>query len=146
MDTVAHILKEKGSKVHRATPGDTVLEAVQKMCAEGVGALLVCDAGRPVGMFTERDLMNAVILARMDPATTTVGEVMSREVVYVEPTSAAAEAMAIMTERRCRHLPVAEEGQLLGLISIGDLVRWASRNQEFEIRKLTEYICGKYPG
>jgi CBS domain-containing protein len=116
------------------------------MCAEKVGALLVCDAGKPVGMFTERDLMNSVILARLDPATTTVGEVMSREVVYVEPTAAAAEAMAVMTERRCRHLPVASEGQLMGLISIGDLVRWASRNQEFEIRKLTDYIHGKYPG
>lgn len=146
MDTVGHILKEKGSKVHKAAPGDTVLEAVQRMCAEKVGALLVCDAGKPVGMFTERDLMNVVILGRLDPATTTVGEVMSREVVYVEPTAAAAEAMAVMTERRCRHLPVASEGQLLGLISIGDLVRWASRSQEFEIRKLTDYIHGKYPG
>lgn len=146
MDTVAHILKEKGSKVHKAAPGDTVLEAVERMCAENVGALLVCDAGKPVGMFTERDLMTGVILGRLNPATTTVGAVMSREVVYVEPTAVAAEAMAIMTERRCRHLPVAFEGQLMGLISIGDLVRWASRSQEFEIRKLTDYIHGKYPG
>ena len=146
MDTVANILKEKGSGVHKATPGDTVLEAVQRMCAQRVGALLVCDAGYPVGMFTERDLMTSVILGRKDPAVTTVGEVMSRDVVYVEPGTSASEAMAVMTERRCRHLPVASGGQVLGLVSIGDLVRWASRNQEFEIRMLTEYICGKYPG
>ncbi len=146
MDTVAHILKVKGSAVHNAAPGDTVLAAVEKMCAHNVGALLVCDAGHPVGMFTERDLMTSVILGRKDPAVTTVGEVMSREVVYVEPVTSASEAMAVMTERRCRHLPVAAEGRLVGLISIGDLVRWASRNQEFEIRMLTDYICGKYPG
>jgi CBS domain-containing protein len=146
MDTVDQILKEKGSKVHKATPGDTVVEAVERMCSEKVGALLVCEAGHPVGMFTERDLMTKVILGRLDPATTTVGEVMSREVVYVEPTAGASEAMAVMTERRCRHLPVASEGRLLGIVSIGDLVRWASRSQEFEIRKLTDYIHGKYPG
>ncbi len=97
-------------------------------------------------MFTERDLMTRVILARRDPATTRVADVMSDEVVYVEPTTSPAEAMAVMTERRCRHLPVAAGGELVGLVSIGDLVRWASRNQEFEIRMLTEYICGKYPG
>jgi len=143
---VDHILKEKGSTVHKTAPGDTVLAAVERMCAQKVGALLVCDAGQTVGMFTERDLMTSVILGRKDPAATKVGEVMSREVVYVEPGTSASEAMAVMTERRCRHLPVASEGRLLGLISIGDLVRWASRNQEFEIRMLTEYICGKYPG
>jgi len=146
MDTVAHILKEKGSKIHKAAPGDTVLDAVERMCAEKVGALLVCDSGRPVGMFSERDLMTRVILGRKDPAATTLGEVMSLEVVYVEPGTSAAEAMAVMTERRCRHLPVASEGQLLGLVSIGDLVRWVSRNHEFEIRMLTDYICGRYPG
>ncbi len=146
MDTVERILKDKGSNVHKATPGDTVVEAVERMCSENVGALLVCEAGHPVGMFTERDLMTKVILGRLDPATTTVGEVMSREVVYVEPTAGTAEAMAVMTERRCRHLPVASGGRLLGIVSIGDLVRWVSRNQEFEIRTLTEYIHGKYPG
>jgi CBS domain-containing protein len=146
MDTVDQILREKGSKVLKATPGETVVEAVERMCAEKVGALLVCESGNPVGMFTERDLMTRVILGRLNPATTTVGEVMSQEVVYVEPTTVAAEAMAVMTERRCRHLPVASGGRILGIVSIGDLVRWASRNQEFEIRKLTEYICGKYPG
>jgi len=71
---------------------------------------------------------------------------MSTEVVFVEPSTRAEEAMAVMTERRCRHLPVVSEGRVVGLISIGDLVRWASRNQEFQIRQLENYICGKYPG
>jgi CBS domain-containing protein len=146
MDSIAHILKEKGAKVHHTTPATTVFHAVEKMCAERVGALMVCEEGRPVGIFTERDLMNRVILARRDPATTTIEEVMSHDVVYVEPTTRMEEAMAVMTERRCRHLPVVGEGQVIGIISIGDLVRTVSRNQEFEIRQLTDYICGKYPG
>jgi CBS domain-containing protein len=146
METIAHILNEKGAKVHHAPPGTTVLAAVEKMCAERVGALLVCEEGRPVGLFTERDLMTRVILNRMDPATTLVEEVMSRDVVVVEPATHAEEAMAVMTERRCRHLPVVVEGRVVGLISIGDLVRCASRNQEFHIRQLEDYICGKYPG
>jgi CBS domain-containing protein len=146
METIAHILKEKGAKVHVASPQTTVLNAVEKMCAERVGGLLVCEEGRPIGMFTERDLMSRVILARRDPATAVLEEVMSRDVVYIEPSTSAEEAMAIMTDRRCRHLPVVVGDQLVGLISIGDLVRWASRNQEFHIRQLENYICGKYPG
>ena len=146
METIAHILNEKGAKVHHAPPGTTVLAAVEKMCAERVGALLVCEQGHPVGMFTERDLMARVILEGRDPATTPVADVMSRDLVYVEPTTQAEEAMAVMTERRCRHLPVVVDGQVVGLISIGDLVRWASRNQEFNIRQLEDYICGRYPG
>ncbi len=146
METIAHILKEKGAKVHHAPPKTTVLEAVQKMCAERVGALLVCEEGLPIGMFTERDLMTRVILENRDPATTPIEDVMSHDVVYVEPTTQAEEAMAVMTQRRCRHLPVVVNQQVVGLISIGDLVRWASRNQEFHIRQLEDYICGKYPG
>jgi len=146
MDTIAHILKEKGNQVHQASPDATVLQAVQAMCATRVGAILVCEGNVPVGMFTERDLMTHVILARRDPTVTKVAEVMSRDLVVIEPATRAEEAMAIMTERRCRHLPVLDEGKLAGVLSIGDLVRWASRNQEFEIRKLTDYICGKYPG
>jgi CBS domain-containing protein len=146
METIAHILKEKVAGVHYAPPGATVLEAVEKMCAERVGALLVCEEGRPIGMFTERDLMTRVILEHRDPATTRVDHVMSRDIVVVEPDTQAEEAMAVMTERRCRHLPVVVDGQVVGLVSIGDLVRWASRNREFHIRALEDYICGKYPG
>jgi CBS domain-containing protein len=146
MDTIERILAEKGSTVHSTHPTATVHEAVETMCTVRVGALLVCDEGTCVGIFTERDLLSRVILARRDPATTAVAEVMTREVVVVEPDTPAAEAMAIMTERRCRHLPVLRDGKLAGMVSIGDLVRWTSRNQEFELRMLTNYIAGKYPG
>jgi CBS domain-containing protein len=146
METVAHILEEKGAKVHQASPGITVFDAVKKMSAERVGALLICEEGYPVGMFTERDLMTRVILDRRDPAATLVQDVMSRDIVIVEPATLAEEAMAVMTQRRCRHLPVVVGDKVVGLISIGDLVRWASRNQQFHIRQLEDYICGKYPG
>jgi len=146
MDTVAHILREKGNKVHHTSPEAAVLDAVEKMCAARVGAMLVCEDGVPVGMFTERDLMTRVILARRDPSATRVAEVMSRDLVVIEPTTRAEEAMAIMTEKRFRHLPVLDGGKLVGVLSIGDLVRWLSRNQQFEIHRLTDYIVGKYPG
>jgi len=146
MDIVASILSDKGRKVHTIPPTATVFEAVEKMSAAGVGALIVCDQGAPTGIFSERDLMTRVILAKRNPATTPVGEVMSTDVVCIEPKISTTEAMAIMTSRRCRHLPVVSEGALAGIVSIGDLVRWTSRNQEFEILRLTEYIHGKYPG
>jgi CBS domain-containing protein len=146
MDTVGHIIKEKGGTVHTTAPKDSVLQAVETMCGKKVGSLLVCQQGLPIGIITERDLMTDVVLARRDPAKTRVEEVMATDVVCVDPATPTAEAMAIMTERRCRHLPVVEGERIVGVISIGDLVRWASRNQEFEIRMLTDYIHGKYPG
>ncbi len=146
MDTIGQILKEKGSAVHTAAPKDSVLQAVDTMCGRKVGSLIVCDQGSPVGIITERDLMTDVVLARRDPAATRVEEVMATDVVCVDPSTPAEEAMAIMTEKRCRHLPVVDEGRIVGVVSIGDLVRWASRNREYEVRMLTDYIHGKYPG
>jgi CBS domain-containing protein len=146
MDTVGHILKEKGHTVHTTTPADSVLQAVETMCGRKVGSLIVCDGGAPVGIITERDLMTDVVLARRDPAATRVEEVMARDVVCIEPSTSAEEAMAIMTEQRCRHLPVVDGEKIVGLISIGDLVRWVSRHHEFEVRMLRDYIHGKYPG
>ena len=146
MDTIGHILKEKGHTVHTAAPKDSVLKAVEVMCGRKVGSLLVCDQDSPIGIITERDLMTDVVLARRDPAATRVEEVMATDVVCVDPSTPTEEAMAIMTEKRCRHLPVVEGARIVGVISIGDLVRWASRNHEFEIRMLTDFIHGKYPG
>jgi CBS domain-containing protein len=146
MDNVGVILKDKGSDVLKVSTGATVKEAVEAMCARRVGSVLICDGLQCAGIFTERDLMNRVILAGLDPATTNVASVMTPDVACVEPGTPANEAMAIMTERRCRHLPVIDGGGIAGVISIGDLVRWESRNQEFHIRMLTDYITGKYPG
>jgi CBS domain-containing protein len=90
--------------------------------------------------------MRRVILARKEPGATTVGDVMTREPVTVPPECTIGEAMNLMTEHRCRHLPVVRDGELLGLVSIGDLVRWVTRAQEFELRLLQEYITGARPG
>jgi CBS domain-containing protein len=147
METMERILQEKGSRqVHTIGPSATVFAAVEAMCAARVGAILICDGERCQGVFSERDLMSRVILAKRDPATTPVSDVMTREVVVVEPDTKASEAMAIMTERRCRHLPVVESGRVVGVVSIGDLVRWNSRHHQFHIRMLTNYITGQYPG
>jgi len=146
MDNIGLILKDKGTDVLNVSAQATVKEAVEAMCARRVGSVLICDGLQCAGIFTERDLMNRVILGGLDPATTSVVSVMTADVACIEPGTPASEAMAIMTERRCRHLPVIDGGELAGVISIGDLVRWESRNQEFHIRMLTDYITGKYPG
>src|SRR5262245_27292122 len=146
MDTVGTIVAEKGRRVFTTTPDATVLQAVQEMCERRVGALLVLRDELPVGMFSERDVMVRVILAQRDPATTLVGEVMTQDVVVIGPDTEVGEAMAIMTDRRCRHLPVVQAGHVVGLVSIGDVVRCVSRNQEFEILALKDYVTGKYPG
>lgn len=147
METVATILKEKGSTiVHSVPPEETVLNAVKAMCDARVGAVLVCTEDGPCGIFSERDLMTRVILDRRDPANTPVRDVMTPEVACVGPDTSTEEAMAIMSERRCRHLPVVHDGVLVGLVSIGDLVRHESRGHEFAVRMLTDYIRGKYPG
>jgi CBS domain-containing protein len=148
METTLHeILEAKGdTTVYKATPNESVLEAVDAMCLEHVGALMVVDGERPVGIFSERDLMKRVVLERRDPQTTKVGDVMTKEVVCIGVDSSPSEAMRIMTEKRCRHLPVVVDGKLVGIVSIGDLVRWVSRNQEYEIRMLHEYLEGRYPG
>jgi CBS domain-containing protein len=145
MDTVAEVLKGKPGGIHAASPDTTVFQVVEKMCAARIGAMLVFDAGRPTGIFTERDLMTRVVLAGRDPSTTVVGEVMSRDLIYVAPSARVEEAMAVMTRSRCRHLPVMSGGRLEGIVSIGDLVRWLSRDQEFTVRRLTDYVVGKYP-
>jgi len=146
LDTVASILKEKGAAVHSVEPGASVLDAVQKMNHVRIGALLVVDAGEPVGMFTERDVLTRIVDRQRDPASTRISEVMSTEVVAVSPATKIDEAMAVMTERRCRHLPVIEDGRLAGLVSIGDLTRWLTRTQRYHIQDLVNFITGKYPG
>jgi CBS domain-containing protein len=145
MEKVHKLLNEKGRDVFTATPETSVKEAVKFMVDRHVGGLVVLKDGRPGGMFTERDVMTKVVLNCQDPATCTVGEVMSGDVVFVTPESSVGEAMAIMTSRRCRHLPVLEEGKLAGLVSIGDCTRWVSQHQDFTIKHLTNYIADKYP-
>jgi CBS domain-containing protein len=144
-ETLDAVLADKGAKVHCVVPGATVLAAVRKMNEEHIGALLVCDGSDVLGIFTERDILCRVIDSPRDPATTTVAEVMTTDLVAVSPDTQVEEAMAVITEKRCRHLPVIDGGNLVGLVSIGDLTHWVSRHQEVHIRDLVNFITGKYP-
>ncbi len=144
-DPVRAILDEKGRQVHRIGPEAMVSDAARAMNDAKVGSVVVVDAERPVGIFTERDLMGRVVCRGSDPGATRVRDVMTRELVVIEPTTTVREAMLIVTEKRCRHLPVVEGDRLVGMISIGDLTRWLVRGQQHEIDQLTKYITGSYP-
>ena len=129
--TVASVLKEKEkSKLVSVAPSAFVVDAVQAMNDENIGAVLVLDGQKLVGIFTERDVMVRVVGAKRDPTTTPVSEVMTTAVRSVELTSKADEALRLMSDRRHRHLPVLENGQVRGLLSIGDLTRRVIRLQQ----------------
>ena len=145
-DTLAAVLETKGSTVYSVPPDVTVLTAVRKMNTERVGALLVCVSNELVGIFTERDVLNRVVDLGLDPTSTRVVDVMTSEVETVRSSTGVEDAMALISERRFRHLPVIDDGRLLGVVSSGDLTRWVSRNQEVHIQDLVNYITGKYPG
>ncbi len=146
MDQVSRLLEEKGKAVHSVVPQSKVWETAAVMAEKRIGAILVMKDQDVVGIFSERDLLTRVLLKGLDPKTTPVSEVMSTDMVYVTPDTPVREAMAVMTQRRCRHLPVVHEGKLHGMISIGDCTRWVSRDQEFTIKHLTDFIHNKYPG
>ncbi len=145
-DTLKAVLAGKGSSVYSVAPEVTVLDAVRKMNQERVGALLVCVSNELVGIFTERDVLTRVVDSGRDPTSTRVVEVMTSEVETVRSSAGVQDAMALISERRFRHLPVIDDGELLGVVSSGDLTRWVSRNQEGHIQDLVNYITGKYPG
>jgi CBS domain-containing protein len=146
MQALDLILEEKGRELHVTAPEATVIEAVDLMCRARVGALLVMQSDMLVGIFSERDVMSRVVLVGLDPNRTCVGEVMTRNVVCVETDVSPDEAMAIITSRRLRHLPVVAGRRVVGVVSIGDLVRWAIRDREQSIEQLRDYVTGKYPG
>jgi CBS domain-containing protein len=139
-DPIAKVLESKGSAVETVAPETAVLIAVQQMNERKIGALVVTSRGRPVGIFTERDVLVRVVSAGLDPKTTPVNEVMTRNPVVVRPEVTVNEAMLVITDRRCRHLPVMDEGGLRGLISIGDLMSWVVRHQQRTIDDLHDYM------
>ncbi|HEY4328843.1 MAG TPA: CBS domain-containing protein [Phycisphaerae bacterium] len=151
MAIVADILAHKGSQVFVVSPGASVLDATLLMNRHRIGALVVIenevgepDCDRVAGMFTERDVLTRVICLQLDPATTIVGEIMTRDVAFCRPQTDIDEVSAVMRERRIRHLPVcSEEGKLKGMVSIGDLNAWYARGCEAEIHYLQEYIHGR---
>ena len=144
MASVRDILATKGSQVLTIGKDATVLEAALLMNEHRVGALVVTEAGRIVGMFTERDVLRRVVGERRDPVTTPVSTVMSTEVVCCTPETSVEEARGAMKNRRIRHLPVADgDGKILGLISIGDLNAYQTTSQEHTIYMLHEYLYGR---
>ena len=140
------LLFEKGNQVLSVTPEETVLDAVKRMKEKKVGALLVLANNKPIGIFTERDVLDRVIACGCNPIETKVSEVMTKKLAVVSPNTTVQEAMVICTEKRCRHLPVMKEDELLGIISSGDLTQWATKSQNHEIQNLVRYITGQYPG
>ncbi|MCZ7578712.1 MAG: CBS domain-containing protein [Dehalococcoidia bacterium] len=140
---VNSVLAEKGRQVYTIPRTATVSEAVREMNEKGVGSLLVMGDRRPAGIFTERDVLRRVVDADHDPALTRVGEVVTRDIAIIDPAWHVEDAMRLMTDRRLRHLPVMDGDDLVGMISIGDLLRWVTINQEDHIRAMTEYINGR---
>jgi CBS domain-containing protein len=140
MTTVQQILDAKGHDIYFVRPDDTVLHALQTMERKNVGAVLVKADDDLVGIFTERHYARKVFLKGRASPTTLVRDVMMTEIVYVEPGEGAEVCMAIMTEKRIRHLPVLRDGRLVGIISIGDLMKSIIADREFSIDQLVHYV------
>jgi CBS domain-containing protein len=142
MADVAKILSDKGGDVISISGDATVFDAVKKMVEANVGAILVTggDADKIEGIFTERDYLRRIAVEGRTSRETLVRDVMTAPVIVVSPETSVEEAMALMTDRRIRHAPVVDDDNLLGMVSIGDLVRLQSQEQSFKIRYLTEYI------
>ncbi|MGA7997271.1 MAG: CBS domain-containing protein [Bradyrhizobium sp.] len=142
MTTIRQLLREKGNKIHSVGPDSTVYDAIRKMADENIGSLVVMEGGKIVGIVTERHYArNVVLKGRASPATR-VRDIMENRVLYAQPDQTVEECMAIMTDKRVRHLPVIEQGKEIGLVSIGDLVKSIISDQKFTIDQLEHFIRG----
>lgn len=144
MTSVAQILKSKPDRtVYTISPEAPVFDAVKLMAEKNIAALLVLEGEKIVGIITERDYARKIVLMARSSKETRVHDVMESQVLYVRPNQASEECMALMTENRVRHLPVMERGKLIGLVSIGDLVKDVISDQKFIIQQLEHYITGE---
>jgi len=147
MRTIRELLEFKGqTPLYTIGPKKSVMDAVSLMVEMNVGAILVIDDNVIKGIITERDYLRFITQQGRSAADTPVSDLMTTKVVYVTPESSLDEVMGIMTEARIRHIPILSEGRLMGIVSIGDLVKQISSNQQVHIRTLEEYINGNYPG
>ena len=142
--SVRDVISDKGQQVWSISGDATVCEALELMAAKRIGAVLVLDASQPVGIFSERDFARNAVHETRPPTEIRVREIMSSELVYVNPDKTVEDCMELMTQRRMRHLPVHDGRRLVGLISIGDVVKWIITEQESAIDQLEHYISGPY--
>lgn len=141
MRTVGDLLEHKGRGVHAVAPDTMVFEAVREMAEQAIGALLVMDGDKLVGILSERDYARKCVLKNRSSRDTKVADIMTCEVVCSTPAQTVEECMALMTEKRIRHLPVIEGGRVIGIVSIGDLVKAIISEQKFIIEQLEHYIA-----
>lgn len=145
MTTATQILKSKSDKtIYTTTPTASVFDAVKLMAEKSIGALVVMEGEAIVGLITERDYARKIVLMARSSKETPVRDIMTSAVMCVRPERTSEECMALMTEHRVRHLPVMDNGKLIGLISIGDLVKDVISEQKFIIQQLEQYIAGKH--
>ena len=142
MRTIEQLLQAKGSDIWSISPQATAYNALQIMAEKNVGALLVMEKEKLLGIFSERDYARKVILKEKSSKNTSVGELMTREVIYISADSTLEESMALMTAKHIRHLPVLKNNQLIGIVTLGDVVRQIISDQKFAIRELEKYITG----
>jgi CBS domain-containing protein len=139
---IRDVLKKKGDSVFTITADATVYKALELMASENVGALLVMDGEQLIGTISERDYARKVILEGLSSLNTAVQKIMLTKVLYITPDKSVEEGLALMSEKRCRHLPVLEDKKIVGMVSIGDLVQAQIADKDFMINQLENYIHG----
>jgi len=144
MSTIREILAKKGNEVLTTSGQSSVFEAIGIMSDANVGAIVIQDGDRPEGIFTERDYLRKIVLKGLSSKNTVVSEVMSSPLITVQPSDDTSQAMTTMTERRCRHLIVVSDGKMVGIVSLGDLVKHMLQEKEAEVEQLSSYISGNY--